>query len=65
MYGDRIIGLTGTLGSEKEENSLSKLYENILIARIPTEKVNITFEYPYSVQTNEEDWISYIGESCK
>ena len=62
MYGNRMVGLTGTIGSENEKQMLSKLYENIRIAVIPTAAEKRVITYPPIVQNNRESWISYIGK---
>lgn len=66
-YGDKIFGLTGTLGSVAEQKLLSKMY-NVSYAKIPTFKAkDFTENKGYVV--DDEDWDIYMAadalEKCE
>lgn len=53
-YGDKIFGLTGTLGSKAEQDLLSSIY-NVDYARVPTYKTKL-FDEMKGIVVADEDW---------
>jgi preprotein translocase subunit SecA len=53
-YGNRIFGLTGTLGSKAEQELLSSIY-NVDYARVPTYKAKRFREYA-GIVACDDDW---------
>ncbi|XP_014226177.1 uncharacterized protein LOC106651975 [Trichogramma pretiosum] len=53
-YGNRIFGLTGTLGSKAEQDLLSSIY-NVDYARVPTYKTKLFEEYR-GVVVPDDEW---------
>ena len=62
-YGKNLYGLTGTLGSEEEQNTLKEIYE-IGISYIPTFKLKRLIEYPLLIKPNDSDWVDSITNSA-
>lgn len=61
---ERIIGLSGTLGSTEESKTLIQLYNADLI-RIPTSKPKVFYEHVPVIATNVDQWIANIyDEVC-
>ena len=58
-YGNKIFGLTGTLGSKAEQDLLSSIY-NVDYARIPTFKSKIFDEYK-GIAVPDEQWCFEIA----
>ena len=61
-YGKNLYGLTGTLGSEEEQNTLKEIY-GIEISYVPTFKLKQLKEYPLLIKSNDVDWIDSIVNS--
>jgi preprotein translocase subunit SecA len=61
-YGGNIYGLTGTLGSKKEKELLSKVY-NVDTVSIPTFKQKQYRELESIITAYENDWYSNIVKS--
>lgn len=53
-YGNKIFGLTGTLGSKAEQDLLSSIY-NVEYARVPTYKTKV-FKELKGVVVPDEEW---------
>lgn len=59
QYGNKIYGLTGTLGSVPEQELLSEMY-NVSYTKMPTFKQKNFIEYPgYIVE--DENWDAYMA----
>jgi preprotein translocase subunit SecA len=63
-YGSNLFGLTGTLGSEKAKEVLSKTY-NVDFVRIPNLRKKQYLELNPIVAINQEKWIDEICSSAK
>lgn len=63
-YHGRIIGMTGTLGSEAELNLMSKTY-GIDFFKLPRNKAERYFQEEFPVQKNRESWILSIINEIK
>ena len=62
-YGKNLYGLTGTLGSEEEQNTLKEIYD-IEISYIPTFKLKRLINYPLLIKPNDTDWVFSIANSA-
>ena len=62
-YGKNLYGLTGTLGSQEEQNTLKEIYD-IEISYIPTFKLKRIIEYPLLIKPNNDHWTDSIANSA-
>lgn len=62
-YENHLYGLTGTIGSCHEIETLKEIYK-IDISYIPTYKVSRLTEYPMIVKSNYFDWIGSISQNA-
>ena len=62
-YGKNLVGLSGTLGSEKERATLETIY-GIETSYIPTFKTKCLIEYPFLLKRDKSTWSTSIIESA-
>ena len=62
-YGQNILGLSGTLGSQSERSFLEKIYQVEFYA-IPTFKESQFVEYPPALFKRQDTWLSKLTAQC-
>ncbi|XP_026016922.1 uncharacterized protein LOC113018071 [Astatotilapia calliptera] len=60
QFGSQIYGMSGTLGQEKETETLQKIYDGIKTCQIPSFKRRKLFEVEGVVVEDEKEWIKKI-----
>lgn len=60
-YKDQIYGISGTLGQQKETETLQKIYEGITTCQIPSFKRRKLFEVEGKIVNDEKKWIEKIS----
>ncbi|XP_039901990.1 protein translocase subunit SecA-like [Simochromis diagramma] len=60
QFGSQIYGMSGTLGQEKETETLQKIYDGIKTCQIPSFKRRKLFEVEGVVVEDEKEWIKQI-----
>ncbi|XP_052563033.1 uncharacterized protein LOC120414034 [Culex pipiens pallens] len=61
---DKLYGLSGTLGSQRERDLLEEIYA-VDFVNVPTAKCKLFYEYVPIVCKSAADWIDTINESAK
>ena len=61
---NNILGLTGTLGSEKTKNLLDTIY-NLDFVYIPTVRERLLKELRGIIDINDDNWLNSIYKTCK
>jgi hypothetical protein len=62
-YGSNIFGLTGTLGSKKAKEVLSRVY-NVDLVNIPSLRQKQYIELPTVIAANQAKWLHEICSSA-
>ncbi|CAI5660234.1 unnamed protein product [Oreochromis niloticus] len=60
QFGSQIYGMSGTLGQEKETETLQKIYDDIKTCQIPSFKCRKLFEGEGVVVEDEKEWIEKL-----
>ncbi|CAI5660243.1 unnamed protein product [Oreochromis niloticus] len=60
QFGSQIYGMSGTLGQEKETETLQKIYDDIKTCQIPSFKCRKLFEAEGVVVEDEKEWIKKL-----
>ena len=62
-YGSNVFGLTGTLGSERAKEILSRVYKMDLVI-IPSQRQKQYLELPSIIAANSDDWLGEIRDTA-